>query len=59
LRSMDRQLGALLDTLDKRVGPTAYSLALVGDHGVAPLPERAIARGEEGGRLDVADLEET
>jgi arylsulfatase A-like enzyme len=34
------------------VGGTAYSLALVGDHGAALLPERQVARGVEAGRLD-------
>jgi hypothetical protein len=52
LRVVDRQLGVLLNTLDRRVGPNAYSLALVGDHGVALLPEHVIAQGAEGGRLE-------
>jgi predicted AlkP superfamily pyrophosphatase or phosphodiesterase len=50
LRS-DRIIQRLLEHLDARVGKGRYLLVLSADHGVAPLPELARARGEKAGRV--------
>jgi len=39
LRRIDRQLAELFAALDALVGPTGWSVMLVGDHGSNPLPE--------------------
>ena len=41
LLRLDRSLGAFLDTLGALVDPARTVVALTGDHGVTPLPERA------------------
>lgn len=38
---LDRALGALFTTLDRRVGPTGWAAVLTSDHGVTPLVERS------------------
>lgn len=48
---LDRTIGALLDALDRAVGPDGYVLALSSDHGVAPIPEGRRAAGLDAGRL--------
>jgi predicted AlkP superfamily pyrophosphatase or phosphodiesterase len=48
---LDREIGALLDKLDRDVGPGTYVLALTADHGVAPVPERLKAQGFDAGRI--------
>jgi len=59
---LDRTLGDLFAGLDRLVGPGRYTVALTADHGVAPIPERAVAEGLPAGRLDksrvVAALED-
>jgi predicted AlkP superfamily pyrophosphatase or phosphodiesterase len=35
---LDRMIGALLDSLDARVGKGKYVVALTGDHGMSPFP---------------------
>jgi len=59
---LDRTLGELFAGLDRLVGPGRYTVALTADHGVAPIPERAVAEGLPAGRLDksrvVAALED-
>ena len=52
----DTASGALLATLDARVGRGRYVLALSADHGVCPLPEAARARGHDAGRMLPAPL---
>jgi len=63
LINLDRQLGILLDKLDRDLGRDGYTLALSADHGVSPNPERVRELGFESGRIDVrklaAALEET
>ena len=51
---LDRQLGALLDKLDRDVGKGNYVLGLSSDHGVAPVPERVKAQGFDAGRVSTA-----
>jgi predicted AlkP superfamily pyrophosphatase or phosphodiesterase len=59
---LDRTIGALLDRLDALVGPTRYVVGLTADHGVTEIPERLVAAGKDGGRLNgqtIATLIET
>jgi arylsulfatase A-like enzyme len=51
LMRVDRRIGRLLDFLDAEVGLDRLLVSLSADHGVLPVPEVAIARGEGGGRL--------
>jgi len=51
LMRLDVTIGALIDQLDRVVGPDKYVLALTADHGVAVIPEQAGA-----GRLANEDL---
>jgi predicted AlkP superfamily pyrophosphatase or phosphodiesterase len=53
---VDRELGRLLAALDAQVGKGRYVVALTADHGAAPLPEVAKARGLDAGRIDVKGL---
>ena len=53
---LDRTLGDLFAALDRFVGPDNYTVALSADHGVAPVPERAIAEGLDAGRVTPAAL---
>jgi predicted AlkP superfamily pyrophosphatase or phosphodiesterase len=48
---LDRELGLLLDHLDKHVGKGRYVIGLSSDHGVSPVPERMKAAGFESGRI--------
>jgi predicted AlkP superfamily pyrophosphatase or phosphodiesterase len=48
---LDREIGALLDKLDRDVGKGTYVVALTADHGVAPVPERLKAQGFDAGRI--------
>jgi len=57
LLRLDRAIGDLLDHLDAKVGKGRYVVALTGDHGVAPLPERRKAKGEDAGRVNVKPLQ--
>jgi arylsulfatase A-like enzyme len=52
LARLDRTIGALLERLDEKVGRDNYVLALTADHGVAPIPERTLAQGQDAGRVD-------
>ena len=49
---LDRTLGGLFAGLDRLVGAGNYTVALTADHGVAPMPERAVAEGVSAGRID-------
>jgi predicted AlkP superfamily pyrophosphatase or phosphodiesterase len=53
LLRLDRTVGDLLDFLDDRIGKGRYVVALTGDHGVAPLPERRRSEGEDAGRVNL------
>jgi arylsulfatase A-like enzyme len=48
---LDRTIGALLDELDRLVGPGRYVVALSSDHGVAPVPEDRRRAGLDAGRI--------
>jgi predicted AlkP superfamily pyrophosphatase or phosphodiesterase len=48
---LDRTLGDLFGGLDRLVGPGRYTVALTADHGVAPIPERALRQGLDAGRI--------
>lgn len=48
---LDRELGLLLDHLDKQVGKGRYVIGLSSDHGVSPVPERVKAAGFDSGRI--------
>ena len=54
LARLDRTIGALLDHLDKVVGPDHYVVALTSDHGVAPIPEQLAREGRDAGRIDLS-----
>jgi predicted AlkP superfamily pyrophosphatase or phosphodiesterase len=56
LLRLDRSIGELLDHLDAKVGKGRYVVALTGDHGVAPLPERRRSQGEDAGRVNLKAL---
>jgi predicted AlkP superfamily pyrophosphatase or phosphodiesterase len=53
---LDREIGLLLDKLDREVGRGEYVVALSADHGVAPIPERAAAAGFDAGRIDLPGM---
>lgn len=53
---LDRELGALLDKLDREVGQGRYVVGLTADHGVAPVPERVAALGFDAGRINTVTV---
>lgn len=53
---LDRLLGDLFAGLDRLVGPDRYTVALTGDHGVAPIPERSRGEALDAGRVDKARI---
>ena len=52
----DRQVAALLDTVDRSVGLRHTLIAFTADHGVAPIPEHATAMRLPGGRVKPSDV---
>ena len=52
----DRQIGALLDHVDARVGLARTVVVFSSDHGCAPIPEHASALGLPGGRIGSSQL---
>jgi predicted AlkP superfamily pyrophosphatase or phosphodiesterase len=52
----DRQIGALLDHVEARVGLRHTIVAFSSDHGCAPIPEHASAVGLPGGRIGNAEI---
>ena len=48
---LDRTLARFFAELDAAIGPGNYVVALTGDHGVSPVPERLAAYGIESGRI--------
>lgn len=53
---VDRQIKALLDFVNGRVGLQNTLVVFTADHGVAPIPEHAAALGLPGGRIEAADV---
>lgn len=53
---VDRQIAALLDEVDARVGLENTVVAFTADHGVAPIPEHAAAMNLPGRRLKDDDV---
>jgi predicted AlkP superfamily pyrophosphatase or phosphodiesterase len=51
--NLDRTLGSLFDRLDQLVGTDQYVVGLSADHGVAEIPEQLVAKGRDGGRVDI------
>ncbi len=56
---VDRQLASLLDFVDARVGLRNTIVVFSADHGVAPVPEHAIAMHLPGQRIDYANILKT
>jgi hypothetical protein len=54
--AVDRVLARLMEALDARVGPGAWTLGLTSDHGIAPVPEQSGGRRLVRGPLE-RDLE--
>ena len=52
----DRQIAALLDFVQTKVGLANTLIAFTADHGVAPIPEHSGAIGLGGARIKTADL---
>jgi len=57
LRLLDTAIAALLDYLDKTIGPDAYVVALTADHGVMNVPERESKQSRVGVRVSKAEIE--
>jgi hypothetical protein len=53
---VDRQIGKLLDAVDRQVGVGNYAVVFTADHGVSPKPEVNQARRMPGGRIDPAAI---
>jgi predicted AlkP superfamily pyrophosphatase or phosphodiesterase len=53
---LDLELERLFKFLDQRIGLNNITMVLTADHGVAPVPEFAMANGFPGGRADIPDL---
>lgn len=56
LARLDRTLGELLETVDRRVGLDRTLVVLTADHGVAPAPEVLADRGEPGRRAGIGEV---
>ncbi len=56
---LDRVLAALLDTIDREVGLARCVVVLTADHGVSPMPDRALAMRPDlpAGRVKLSDLD--
>lgn len=53
---LDKELGALLDFLDMKVGKNQYTVFLSADHGVAQIPEYMQENKLPAGRVFMADI---
>jgi predicted AlkP superfamily pyrophosphatase or phosphodiesterase len=53
---VDRQIAALLNLVDSKVGLANTIVVFTADHGVAPIPEHAAALGLDGARLRAEDI---
>ncbi len=56
LLRLDRLLGDLLDFLDAEIGLEHVVVSLSGDHGVTPLPEMLIAKGQPARRFGAEEI---
>jgi hypothetical protein len=56
---LDRQLGSVLDALDRKIGAGNYVVALSADHGVSAPPDQLKARGVDAGRVSLTRLTAT
>jgi len=56
LLRLDVTLGALFAGLDDLIGAHNYTVALISDHGVAPIPEQASSQALDAGRMTPAQL---
>jgi predicted AlkP superfamily pyrophosphatase or phosphodiesterase len=54
---LDATIGRLLAHLDRKVGPGKYTVALTGDHGVAPIPEDIQRSGLDAGWLSPPEVQ--
>jgi predicted AlkP superfamily pyrophosphatase or phosphodiesterase len=55
---LDKDLGELLEHLDKKVGRGNYVVAFSADHGVVPIPEDMQKTGADAGVLSLPELQE-
>jgi len=53
---VDRTIAGLLDFVNAKVGLANTLVAFTADHGVAPIPEHALAMGLSGGRMRGTDI---
>ena len=53
---LDKEIGSLLDFLDKKVGKNQYTVFLSADHGVAHVPEFSTENKLPGGRVFMSDI---
>lgn len=53
---VDRQIAALLNLVETKVGLANTIVVFTADHGVAPIPEQAAALGLDGARLRAEDI---
>ena len=53
---LDATIGELLEHLDRVVGADRYVVALSADHGLGPIPERAVELGFDAGRMARRDV---
>ncbi len=54
---IDQEIGRLLTGLDTLVGKGKYVVVLSSDHGIPPVPELALARGLDAGRVNLKALQ--
>jgi predicted AlkP superfamily pyrophosphatase or phosphodiesterase len=54
---LDRVLAELFGFFDREIGVGRWVVVLTADHGVASLPERTVAAGAGGGRVNTRDLD--
>ncbi len=53
---VDRWLGEFMTSLERELPANRIVYALTGDHGIAPMPEIAVAKTGRGGRIWLGDL---
>lgn len=58
MRRLDASLRHLIRELDRRLGRDGYVLAITGDHGATPPPERVLAAGVPATRVPIRALNE-
>ena len=55
---LDRALGQLFDTLDRRLGPAGWAVVVTSDHGATPVVERGPAHGRRITSAEIAGAAE-